>query len=315
MTTFPTVRPSRFQHFLQGWRGEMGQNQLAFLLNVPTAFVVLLIIAYPIGYAVYLSLHEVTISGLRSGDVPFAGLRNYATILSDQLFMTTLLRTVIFGIVAVVSMMAVGLFVAMAMNWKTTRLSMVTKALVLLPWAIPPVGNGLMWSFIFNSNYGHFNALLYSLGLVEDFIPILSDDLLAVLAVLVAYVWRVFPFAALLFHAALQGIPAELYEAAEVDGASVWQRFWTITFPLLRPVMAVLLILRTAFALTIFEEVFALTQGGPGTATWTAAWYSYNLTFSQIKFDTGAASAFVLTLVIAAFAVIYFRFVYTTDVQ
>jgi len=315
MTNLTNQRPSAIKRFVSGWRGDMGQSQLAFLLNLPTAIVIILVVAYPIGYAIYLSLHKVTISGLRTGNVPFVGLKNYVTILSDQLFLSTLMRTIVFGVIAVVSMMAVGIFVAMAMNMKTVWLSHLTRALVLLPWAVPPVANGLMWSFIFNSNYGHFNAVLYSLGIVDSFIPILSNATLAAAAVLVAYVWRVFPFSAILFYAALQGIPDELYEAAEVDGASAWRRFWSITFPLLRPVMAVLLVLRTAFALMIFEEVFALTHGGPGTATWTAAWYSYNLTFSQIKFDTGAASAFVLTLVIAVFAVIYIRFVYVEDMQ
>jgi len=298
------------RRFLHEWRGDVGINQLAFLLNIPTIVIMLLLIAYPLGYAFYLSVHQVTMSTLRSGNPPFVGLQNYLTVLSDPLFLTTLGRTLLMGAISVFLMLAIGLFVALGMNMKNTRLSWVTRALVLIPWAVPPVANGLMWSFIFNSRYGHLNAALYSLGLIDDFIRFLSSPTLAFAAVVIAYVWRVMPFSALLYHAALAGIPKEIYEAAEVDGASAWQKFWHITLPLLRPVTAVLLILRTAFALMIFDEVFALTSGGPGDSTWTAAWYSYWTTFRLIRFDTGSASAFILAVVIGIFAWVYVKFIY-----
>jgi len=303
-------KDSSARRFLPEWRGDVGINQLAFLLNIPTIVIILLLIAYPLGYAFYLSIHEVTISTLRSGYPPFVGLQNYLTVLSDPLFLTTLGRTLLMGAISVFLMLAIGLFVAIGMNMENTRLSWVTRALVLIPWAVPPVANGLMWSFIFNSRYGHLNAALYSLGFIDDFIRFLSSPTLAFAAVVIAYVWRVMPFSALLYHAALAGIPKEIYEAAEVDGASAWQKFWHITLPLLRPVTAVLLILRTAFALMIFDEVFALTSGGPGDSTWTAAWYSYWTTFRLIRFDTGSASAFILAVVIGIFAWVYVKFIY-----
>lgn len=288
----------------------MGINQLAFLLNLPTVVLLVLLIAYPLGYAFYLSVHEVSMTSLRSGNAPFVGLQNYWTVLVDPLFLTTLARTLIMGAISVFLMLAIGLFIAMGMNKENTRISYFTRALVLLPWAVPPIANGLMWSFIFNSRYGHLNATLYSLGFIDEFIRFLSSPTLAFAAVILAYVWRVVPFSALLYHAALAGIPKEIYEAAEVDGATAWQQFWHITLPLLRPVTAVLLILRTAFAIMIFDEVFALTSGGPGDSTWTAAWYSYWTTFRLIRFDTGSASAFILAIVIGLFAWFYIKFVY-----
>jgi multiple sugar transport system permease protein len=112
-------------------------------------------------------------------------------------------------------------------------------------------------------------------------------------------------------HAALQGIPRDLYEQAAVDGGTAWQRFWHITLPLLRPIIAVILILRTSFAFAVFEEILAITQGGPGDATWVAAWYSYRMTFSPPNnFGIGAASAYVLALVIGLLAILYVKFVY-----
>lgn len=304
------IKSTAFQRFTQGWRGDMGINQLAFLLNIPTVIIILLLIAYPLGYAFYLSVHEVTMSTLRSGNPPFVGFQNYITVLSDPLFLTTLGRTIVMGAISVFLMLSIGLFVAIGMNMKNTRISWVTRALVLLPWAVPPIANGLMWSFIFNSRYGHLNAALYSLGIIDEFIRFLSNPTLAFAAVVIAYVWRVMPFSALLYHAALAGIPKEVYEAAEVDGATTLQQFWHITLPLLRPVTAVLLILRTAFAIMIFDEVFALTSGGPGDSTWTAAWYSYWTTFRLIRFDTGSASAYILAVVIFIFTLVYVKFIY-----
>ncbi|HTE36250.1 MAG TPA: sugar ABC transporter permease [Reyranella sp.] len=133
----------------------------------------------------------------------------------------------------------------------------------------------------------------------------------ALYAVSVPYIWRTLPFAIILVHATLQGIPRELYEQASIDGANAWHRFRQITLPMLQQIIAIILILRTAFAFAVFEEILAITQGGPGDATWVAAWYSYKITFSPPNnFGMGAASAFILALMVAAIALIYLRAVY-----
>jgi len=172
---------------------------------------------------------------------------------------------------------------------------------------VPPIANGVMWSFIFNSKYGPLNAALYKLGIIDGSIQWISDPALALGAVVVAYVWRTVPFGALLFHAALQTIPESLYESASIDGAKSWQQWWYITMPLLRPTLLVVLILRTVFSFMIFDEILAITYGGPGDSTWTAAWYIYSTAFRFYKFGPASAAAFILTLVIAAVAVLYVR--------
>jgi ABC-type sugar transport system permease subunit len=292
---------------------ELSEGQLAVVLNVPVIFLLALLIAYPLMYVVRLSVSDASLSSLRNNTISFVGLRNYISILQDDLFVTTLLRTLAFGAVSVFLMMAIGLFVALAMNRSSVWISRVTRMVILLPWAVPAIANGVMWSFIFNPRYGHLNALLLGLGLIDAPLSYLGQPLSAMISVIIAYVWRVFPFSALLFHAALQNIPQELYEAAEVDGASKWQQFSRVTLPMLRPVIAVLLIMRTAFALTIFDEVFALTRGGPGTSTWTSAWYSYFTTFDRLRFDLGGTSSLILSLVIFVLAYIYIRFVYRQE--
>ena len=131
------------------------------------------------------------------------------------------------------------------------------------------------------------------------------------MAIIIAYVWRTVPFNILLYHAALQGIPDQLYEAAELDRATRWEKFRYITLPLLRPILAVTLILRTTFAFMIFDEIFAITQGGPGNDTWVAAWYTYKTSFNPpFNIGVGAASAYVLAIIVGVIAIAYVRYVY-----
>jgi ABC-type sugar transport system permease subunit len=189
-------------------------------------------------------------------------------------------------------------------------LSRVTRVLLLVPWGVPPVVNGLLWSFVFNAQYGYLNRALLALGLIREPVNWLGDPSLAMGAVITAYVWRTTPFNILLYHAGLRGIPRDCYEAAAVDGASGWRRFWHISLPLLRPIIAVTLILRTTFAFMVFDEIFAITQGGPGNATWVAAWYTYRMAFQPpFNIGLGSASAWVMALILGVAALAYARLV------
>src|SRR6201981_2028557 len=146
---------------------------------------------------------------------------------------------------------------------------------------------------MYNFDFGFLNRLLFSAGLISKPVNWIGDPNSALFALTVPYIWRTLPFAILLIHAALEGIAPELFEAAALDGASAWQRFRYVTLPLLRPIIVVILVLRTSFAFAVFDEVLAITQGGPGDATWVAAWYTYKKGFSP-PFDIGigAASAY-----------------------
>lgn len=291
-------------------RGEFGARGLALLMNAPAALCLLLVVAYPVLYAGYLSVHEVSLRQLRTGVFPFAGWANFTRLFRDDVFWLALGHTVAFVALSVALEVAIGLAIALIANDERVWLSRVTRFLLLLPWAVPPVVNGLLWSFIFNAQFGYLNRALHALGLIDEYVNWLGDPQLALGAVIAAYVWRTTPFNILLYHAALQGIPRDYYEAAEVDGSSDWASFWSITLPLLRPIIAVTLVLRTTFAFMAFDEILAITQGGPGNATWVAAWYTYRVSF-QPPFDIGlgAASAYVLALVIGIVAVAYVRFV------
>jgi multiple sugar transport system permease protein len=203
-----------------------------------------------------------------------------------------------------------ALAVALVIDDDRVGLSRVTRVLLLVPWGVPPVVNGLLWAFIFNTQFGYLNRALLALGAIAEPINWLGHPTRAMGAVITAYVWRTTPFNILLYHAGLRGIPRDYYEAAEVDGASAWQRFCHVTLPLLRPIIAVSLILRTTFGFMVFDEIFAITQGGPGNATWVAAWYTYRAAFQPpFNVGLGAASAWVMALVLAVAGIAYARLI------
>jgi ABC-type sugar transport system permease subunit len=291
--------------------GEAPAGRLALILNLPTLVALASVLAYPIAFAGYLSFHEVSIRQLRSGEFPFVGSANVVRLFQDEVFWLSLRHTLVFVAATVTLEVAIGLAVALTISDERVWISRVTRVLILIPWAVPPVVNGLLWSFIANAQYGYLNRTLHKLGLITDYVNWLGEPRLAMAVVVTAYVWRTTPFNILLYHAALQGIPAEVYEAAAVDGASAWQSLWRLTLPLLRPIVAVTLILRTTFSFTVFDEILAITQGGPGNDTWVAAWYTYRTAFQPpFNIGLGAASAWVLAVLIGLASLAYVRLVY-----
>ena len=291
--------------------GELSARTLGVVMNIPTLVTLALVLAYPIFYAAYLSFHKVALAELRRGVFPFVGFDNYTRILADPLFLLSLKNTLVFTAFSVTVEIVLAIAIALLVDQKHVWTGRVTKFLILLPYAVPPIANGLIWAFLYSFDFGFLNRILFTLGLIHEPINWAGDPNTAIFALALPYIWRTVPFAILLVHAALQGINPELYEAAQIDGAGALHRFRHITLPLLRPVIVVILVLRTSFAFTVFEEVLAITQGGPGDATWVAAWYSYKRSFNP-PFDigVGSASAYVLALIVGALAIAYVKAIY-----
>jgi multiple sugar transport system permease protein len=300
----PAAKPYRFGR-------ELPPRALGVAMNIPTLITLALVLAYPICYAAYLSFHKVSLPELRRGIFPFVGLANYERIFNDRLFLVALKNTFIFTAFSVTVEIVLAVAIALLIDQKHVWTGRITKFLILVPYAVPPIANGLIWSFIYSFEYGFLNRILFTVGISDTAVNWAGDPATALFAVSVPYIWRTLPFAILLIHAALQGINQELYEAASVDGAGALQRFWHITLPLLRPILVVILVLRTSFAFAVFDEVLAITQGGPGDATWVASWYSYKKGFAP-PFDigTGAASAYVLAIIVGLLAIAYVGLIY-----
>jgi multiple sugar transport system permease protein len=279
----------------------------AYLLNAPALIAITLLAAYPIVNSAWISLHRYNLK--RPNVFRFIGLENFATIVEAPEFWSALWITVQFTLLVVIAVSVLGVLVALLLNQPFRGRGFV-RALVLLPWAIPPVVNGLMWQWIYDSKIGALNGLLVSLGVLTEYRGWLSDPTSALLALAFADVWNVLPLAVILLLAALQKIPAELYESARMDGAGPFQMFRHVTFPWLAQTLLVVLILQTLSAIRAFDVIYVLTAGGPGTATTTLVWKTYLTTFENLDFGLGNAYAWMVSLITFGFALVYFRVLY-----
>jgi ABC-type sugar transport system permease subunit len=281
-----------------------GERALGPWLVLPSLALIFGIVIYPLGYSLWISVHRWNLTS--PGAIPYVGLENYAAWLTSERFWRSVAVTASFSIVSVVLTIVLGLLVALVLNQAFVG-RRVVRALMLIPWAVPSVVTGVIWLWIYNGNYGALNGLLYQLGLIHDYQSWLGDPTTALYAVVTTKVWKELPFVALLLLATLQTIPAEVLEAARVDGAGVLGTFFRITLPLLRPGLLVVAILETMWAFRVFDIVYVLTSGGPADATMVVAYLTYLETFKFLRFGSGAALAYIVTLFIVLFSFAYVR--------
>ena len=296
-------------HRIRSFRARVNyeSSPFAFLLNAPGLIVIVVLVGYPIAYSAWVSLHKYSLKRPRVFDL--VGLANYLTILQSDEFWSALWITVVFTTLVVMLVSAIGLLISLLLNEEFPGSGLV-RALILLPWAIPPVVNGLMWQWIYDSKVGALNGILVGLGLISEYRGWLSNPTSALLALVWADVWNMVPLAVILLLAALQRIPAELYDAARVDGGGALQHFRYITLPWLAQPLLIVLILQTMSAIRAFDIIYVLTAGGPGTATTTLSWKTYLTTFDSLDFGMGNAYAYTISLITFALALVYFRVLY-----
>ncbi len=242
----------------------------------------------------------------------FVGFTNYVEMLRDQTFWETIGRTLYFTVVSVGLELVLGLAIAQLIHshpwgWKFLRFSLI------IPWAVPTIVNGAMWRWIYSADFGALNGLLMQLGLIKHYIPWLTLPNMAMNLIIVADIWHTMPFVALVLQAALATLPEDLNEAAAVDGANAWQRFWQIRVPLLKPAILVALIVRTVDAFRVFDIVYILTSGGPAYKTLTITYLTYLNSFAFGKQGTGAALSFLISAFTIVMALVYIRILYRPE--
>jgi ABC-type sugar transport system permease subunit len=272
---------------------------------LPAVGTILLIALFPLGWTVWesLHLHDLRMPWLGR---PFVGLDNYLEAVGDQRFREALVHTLLFTVASVTLELALGCVLALAMN-RAFRGRGLVRAAILVPWAIPTVVAALIWRFMFDGDSGIVNAALASVGVTP---PVwFVDRFAAWVPVVLGDVWKETPFVALLLLAGLQGIDPSLYEAARIDGASAWRQFRHITLPLLKPALLVALIFRTRDAFRVFDLVYVMTGGGPGTATEPIALYTFTSLLQNLRFGYGTALSLLVFLVAFVLAVGYIRVV------
>jgi ABC-type sugar transport system permease subunit len=237
---------------------------------------------------------------------PFIGLENYGELVRDPRFWGALGHTAFFTVASVIPELVLGTVFALALH-RGFRGRGLIRAAVLVPWAMPTVVAALVWRFMFDGQTALANTVLQSIGVLDGPVAWLVHAKAAWVPVIAADVWKTTPFVMLLVLASLQNIDTQLYEAARVDGAGAWSRFVHVTLPELRPAILVALIFRTLDAFRVFDLVYVMTGGGPGTATEPIALYTFNALLQHLRFGYGSALSVVVFLVTCGLAVLYVR--------
>jgi multiple sugar transport system permease protein len=253
-----------------------------------------------------MSFQEYTLRTFFTGKAPWVGLENYLTVVSDDVFSKALANTALFTIGSIVGQFVLGMLLALFFH-KNFPLHGVLRALFLLPWLIPLIAGSAAWRAILEQDSGILNVTLEQLGILDGPIPWLTSPDVALIAIILVNIWLGVPFNLTLLYSGLQDIPEELYEAGALDGATGWKAFWHITWPNLRAVVSVVLMLGVIYTLKVLDIILGLTQGGPANATQTIATQSYQSSFVEFKFGEGAALSNILILISLVFAVVYLR--------
>lgn len=284
---------------------EAREARLAWTLVVPALGVVALVAFVPLVGTFWesLHLHDLRMPWLGR---PFVGLANYGEALADPRFWSAMAHTVAFTIVSVTIELTLGLALALALNAAYRGRGLVRMA-VLLPWAIPTVVCALLWRFMFDSESGVANAILGGIGIVPRGFVWFIRPIAAWVPVVLADAWKTTPFVALLLLAGLQNVDASLYEAARMDGARAWRQFTEVTLPLLKPAILVALIFRTLDAFRVFDLVYVLTGGGPGTSTEPISLLTFTALLQDLRFGYGSALSMIVFLVTFLLALLYIR--------
>lgn len=287
-------------------RGSATSQWTAVGFAAPLLVYLILFYAYPLVRNIDLSVHDYTIRAFVQGNAEFVGFEKYVEVFTSSTFPTALWNTAVFTVVSIVFQYAIGL--ALAVFFRSGfRLSGLLRAMFLVPWLLPLIVSASTWAWMLNSDNGIVNSVLGAFGVEQ--INWLTSPGTALLSVTIANIWLGIPFNLVILYSGLQNIPGEVYEAASLDGAGPWKQFWSITFPLLRPVSAITILLGLIYTLKVVDVIWIMTTGGPGDASTTLAIWSYREAFGtgQPDFSPAAAVGNLLILIALVFGFLHLQ--------
>jgi multiple sugar transport system permease protein len=289
--------------------GRPGRGRIRFvrgltrwLFVVPAIAFVAVFFGYPVIKNVTMSLQKYTTATFYTGEAPWVGFANYAAIFANSLFSTTLINTALFTVGSIALQFVLGLALALFFK-RHFPLSGFLRSLLLLPWLLPIIASSAVWKWILDQDSGALNQFLGLFGVPPT--PWLVSPSLALVAVIGVNIWLGIPFNTTILYSGLQSVPDELYEAASLDGATGWRAFWYITWPSIRSVVSVVIVLGVVYTLKVLDLILGLTGGGPANSTQTLATWAYQKSFVQFTFGQGAAVSNVLIAVSLVFALVY----------
>lgn len=281
------------------------ERVLGPVLVAPAVILLVVLIAYPFGVALFLAVSDRVIAKADSG--AFIGLANFTKLMRDSIFRQTVVNTLNYALVSVLFKLVLGMLMALVLN-EITIFKNFFRGILLLPWIVPTSLSALGWLWMFDSQYSIFNRILLSAGIIDQKIIWLGTGLWAMLSVQIVNIWRGIPFFGISLLAGLQAIPQDLYEAAEIDGASSWQRFWQITTPLLMPVTVVVTLFSIVQTFADFQIVYVLTRGGPINSTHLFATLAHQVAILGGKLGEGAAISLFMFPVLVIAVVLQLRY-------
>ncbi|PWV55176.1 carbohydrate ABC transporter permease [Nocardiopsis sp. L17-MgMaSL7] len=279
---------------------------MKWLFITPALLYMLLFFGYPLIRNVVMSFQDYSFATYFTGESPFNGLENWRLVFANELFTASLWHTLLFTLGSLAGQFSIGMALAVFFS-RRFPLSGLMRSLLLLPWLIPMVVAGTVWRRILDQESGVLNESLQALHLTSSAVPWLSSPDYALLSVVLVNIWIGIPFNMVILYGGLQEIPSELGEAAVLDGASPFRTFFSVTLPMLRPVVTVVLVLGFMSTVKILDLVLALTNGGPAHSTETLGTLTYQLSFLQLDFGQGAVVGNVLIVISMVFAAIYLR--------
>ena len=274
---------------------------LATSLILPSLILVFVTYLYPAIFTFVISFAEYDI--VRLNIKKFVQFKNFQYLINNAFFNSAVLRTVYFGLIICLFTTIVSFLIAILLNEKFVGKALL-RVMIVLPWAVPSVVSGVLWGQMFHADTGFLNALLYQSGIISEYKIWLADPLIALHIIAVAEIWKAIPFMTLFFLSGLQSLPSESFEAASVDGANVFQRFFYILFPLMLPIAIPLFLIQFVLAMKSFDTIFVLTRGGPGGGTTTLNYFIYKEAFETFNLGRASAAAYVLLIITIAVVLI-----------